>query len=148
MKQFQASSDSALEYAKQASRLAHGRSEEGRVIWLVANAQASQKDWAEAYEAFEQAFEKLLAVSAIDAALVVCDHVRSLLESGQVGEARSRTQTMRTLLEPLAYNPIASAAIRDLLQCEYEGQQLTLPFLLTIKKRIEAGRRVDTRRPK
>ena len=55
---------------------------------------------------------------------------------------------MRTLLEPLAYNPIASAAIRDLLQCEYEGQQLTMPFLLTIKKRIEEGRRVDTRRPK
>lgn len=141
LSQLQGDSQEALRYAQQASKIAIGCFEVGKLQWLIGCAYSDIQSWEEAFEAFDKAFENLQRTSAIDAGLTVCDHVKALLQTGSLYEARAKSQGMRVLLEPLAQYPIASAAIRDLIRCEHEGKQLTIAFVLDVRKRIEKGRK-------
>ena len=136
----------AITYARKASELASNRFEHGKIQWLIASASVDLEAFGDAILAFERAFDDLLETSVVDAGLVVCDHVKVLVQVGKLEEARARAQAARTLMEPLARYPVASAAIRDLIRCEQEGHRLTVTFVLTIRERIEKGRRV-THRP-
>jgi tetratricopeptide (TPR) repeat protein len=136
----------ALSICKQLEQSIRSRFERGKLRWLEGCALADLKRWESSFKGFEEAWSSLFSISPIDAALSACDHVDALLKSGSVAEARARAQTLQKVLEPLKDNLLASAAIRDLLRCEQEGEQLTVAFLSKIKKRIEISRRADARR--
>jgi tetratricopeptide (TPR) repeat protein len=139
--------EKAIDYARKASELASSRFEQGKIQWLIGCASADLEAWEEAFLALERAFDGLLEVSVVDAGLVVCDHVKALLQAGKLEEARARSQAARTLMEPLARYPVASAAIRDLIRCEQEGHRLTVAFVIAVRERIEKGRQAVAPRP-
>ena len=132
--------EKAIMHARLAAEMASSRFEQGKIQWLIASASVDLQAWETAFSAFNRAFDDLLGSSIVDAGLVVCDHVEALLQAGKLEEARMRARTARTLMEPLARYPLASAAIRDLIRCEQEGHRLTVAFVLTIRGRIEKGR--------
>ena len=136
----------ALALASKALSLASSRYEIGKLQWLRGSALAGMREWSKARKAFEEACLNLVKAAPIDAALCACDHVRLLISSGYLSEARLCIAAMRSLMEPLSGNLIASAAIRDLVRSEREGQRLDRGLVLRIVKRIEESRRVDTRR--
>lgn len=122
--------------------------ESNRTVWQDKGcALADIENWGMAHDAFEIATRNLLQAAPIDAALAACDHVRLLLASQKLEEARMRVAEMRSLMEPLAGNVVASAAVRDLVRCEQEGMRLTTSLILRITKRVEESRRADARRP-
>ena len=135
-----------LDFGKKAMSIASTRYEIGKLQWLNGCAYAELSQWAQADEAFSDAQEQLLKPSPVDAALSVCDHVRLLIRSNRIFDARHHIGMMRRLMEPLASNVIASAAIRDLVRSEQEGRQLTLELIQRIAKRVEESRRTNTRR--
>lgn len=139
--------EQALVHFQNARILIRSQFESGKLRWLEGCALADLKRWESSFKGFEEAWSSLFSISPIDAALSACDHVDALLKSGSVAEARARAQTLQKVLEPLKDNLLASAAIRDLLRCEQEGEQLTAAFLLEIKRRIEKSRRAGARRP-
>lgn len=136
----------ALTLASKALSLASSRYEVGKVHWLRASALAGMGEWLRAHRAFEEASLNLVKVAPIDAALCACDHVRLLISNGHLSEARLCIAAMRSLMEPLAENLIASAAIRDLVRSEREGRDLDRALILRIVERIEESRRVSARR--
>lgn len=135
-----------LDFSKKAMSLASTRYEIGKLQWLNGCAYAELGQWAQADEAFLDAQKQLLKPSPVDAALSVCDHVRLLIRSNRIFDARQHISMMRRLMEPLANNVIASAAIRDLVRSEQEGRQLTLELIQRIAKRVEESRRTNARR--
>ena len=137
----------ALEYVEAAQALGNmSRFERGMVSWLEGTLCADVGRWERADEIFGHAFQVLATISPIDAALSVCDHVQALLAATHLDKARERSATTRQLLEPLRHNPVASAALRDLLCAEDDGLKLTVQLVEAIRRRIEESRRVGTRR--
>lgn len=136
----------ALEYCHQVAPMVASRFERGKLNWLEAVILADLQSLESALEKFQQAWDALAETSVIDAALSACDHVEILLRSGSFESARVQSRYLQALLEPLRENPIASAAIRDFVRCEQEGNLLNAAFLAGIRKRLEDSRRIETRR--
>lgn len=136
----------ALELSSRALKLVTNRYQVGKLRWLQGCALADLGQWNEAHESFEIALEQLLRPSPVDASLSACDHVRMLIDGGRIEQARSQISAMRRLMEPLADNLIASAAIRDLVRSEQEGARLTTVLVQRIIRRIEESRRAEARR--
>lgn len=137
----------ALKFIGKALPLASTHYQIGKLSWLQGCILSDLDRWDMAHLAFEDAHNSLIKAAPIDAALAACDQVRLLLASRRIQDARLRIFEMRKLMEPLAGHLIASAAIRDLIRCEREGVRLTTTLILKIKKRVEEGRRIGTRRP-
>ncbi len=137
----------ALDYSVRAAPAVKDHFEFGKMQWLNGCILADLERWDESCLAFEESLDHLLGVAPVDAALSACDHIRVLLAVGRIGEARQHAASMRRLIDPLAGNLVASAAIRDLIRCEQEGQRLTITFLEAIKRRLERGRREIPHRP-
>lgn len=136
----------ALEHCSQARPFATNDYQRGKICWTEACIFGQVTQWDAASEAFALAFQNLCDAAPIDAALSTCDHVKLLIACGRLSEARQQIARMRRLMEPLTGNLIASAAIRDLIRSEQEGNRLSLALIQRISKRVEESRRVDTRR--
>lgn len=107
----------------------------GKLNWMKGNALNDSKS-------LDKAFAKLAPVSPVDASLVACDHARILLEVGDLTKASEVIGVTRRLLEPLREhrNPIALAALRDLICREVDGHQLTVAFIATVSNRLRTSR--------
>ncbi len=133
----------ALELLEQSREFATNQLEQGKLAWVEGGAFSHLGKWQDAFWAFETAIDSLLSVSPVDAALCLCDHVRSLCDAGRLGEAVERAEAMRRIVVPLEdVSVVAAAAARDLLLFDLEGKRrLTTRAILEVKRRIGENQR-------
>ena len=124
-----------------AASFAQAPLEWGQIRWLEACLATQRGELAAAESSFSQSVDHFLPVSPVHAALACCDRIRMHLSAGWLHLARRSAFDMVRLLEPLEPNPIAQAAVRDLVCCRVDGHHLTPAFLEGIRKRIEGCRR-------
>lgn len=125
----------AARFFDEAVPFARTRTDVGKLAWMKGNALKDS-------HILDEAFTKLAPASPVDASLVACDHVKILLETGRIAKASKVIGTTRRLLEPLRMhrNPIATAALRDLICHESDGNQLTVAFITAVASRLRRSR--------
>ena len=131
-------SPEALESVSQASPLASTMVERGKIEWLEACCLADAGRTPEAFEILDRAFENLRTAAPVDAAMLTCDQVRLMLESGKTNEAYQRARAVRRLIIPLEKrDPKIAAAALDLAAVELAAdRRLTLDLVDEVQKRI------------
>ena len=133
----------ALEAAYSAVPLAETQVEKGKLRWLEALCLADLGKNQAARDSFVDAFQRLKDPVPVDAALLVCDQVRFMLEAGMVSAALDQARAVRCLIIPLErLNPRVAAIACELATIELEtGRDVACALVGELKKRIEEARR-------
>ncbi|MCP5113075.1 MAG: hypothetical protein GY953_19780, partial [bacterium] len=87
------------------------------VLWLEARVALAEDDYATAEAALRQAVDVFLPVSPLDAGLASVGLLRALLLQGRAADAHAEAKAMARLVEPLGDNPVAEAALVELVCC-------------------------------
>ena len=108
----------------------------GKAIWLEAEISRREERYDRAESLYEEAIGIYHERSPLDVAVLSVELVRVQLLKGKLGEAYATAKAMTTLLFPLEHNPIAAAAITELIRCALEGRGLTLQLIERVAQEL------------
>ena len=133
----------ALESLSGAVPLAGSSVEVGKLMWLQGRCLGSLDRIDEALGLFHEALDLLSGPLPADAALLVCDQVRLLVERGRHREGLEQARAIRRLIIPLEeQSPRLAAAARDLAAIEIDSsRQALLELIHRIQERVNEARR-------
>ncbi len=136
----------AFDRAKSAARKAREAAEGAEpwvvsgVLWLEAKVALAEEDYSTAEAALRQAVDVFLPVSPLDAGLASVELLRALLLQGRAADAHAEAKAMARLVEPLGDNPVAEAALVELVCCGLESHGLSEKLLDRLSGKLESGR--------
>ncbi len=112
----------------------------GKLLWLEGSIAKQTGRLSEAERFFRDAVATLRPVSAIGSALCTLELVRVQLARGATADAYQTAKATTVLLQPLEDNPVAAAALTDLVRCALTGRGLSQAFLDRVARGLERGR--------
>ena len=123
--------------------------ETGKLEWLQGLCLADLGRGEEALGAFDRALERLMKPLPADAAQLICDQVRFMIEWGMLREGLERARSMRGLIIPLEErSPRIAAAVRDLVAAEIESnREIALKLVVDAQERIRRARQREPAGP-
>lgn len=110
------------------------------VLTLDASISRQGGDYSRAADLLTEALPILHDLEPLDAALTAIDLAKIQLVMGRAVEAYETAKSMTLLLKPLERNPVAAAAITELVRVALTGQGLNATILDRVAKDLAKGR--------
>lgn len=129
-----------LRKARQVAAAGLGRRMLVDVLTLDATISRQNGDYARAAQLLAEALPILHDLEPLDAALAATDLAKIQLAMGRAVEAYDTAKSMTLLLKPLERNPVAAAAITELVRVALTGQGLNATVLDRVAKNLAKGR--------
>jgi tetratricopeptide (TPR) repeat protein len=131
----------AEKFERESATIQWDANAQGRAYWLKAAIAARRQAWQEAADLYEAAGERL-GDQPVDAAMIAAERTRALLHLGRRYEAIAFARQQCHLVIPLEdVNPIAAAALADLIRAGSEGEQtLTLQVVNAVTEGLARAR--------
>lgn len=111
----------------------------GKAIWLEAEIARREERYDLAEDLYEEAIDIYHERAPLDVAVLSVELVRVQLLKGKLAKAYATAKAMTTLLFPLEHNPIAAAAITELIRCALEGRGLTIKLIDHVAQELSQG---------
>ena len=123
--------EAAHNYVRQAKKLSEEMdvSLKVKAVWLEARIIRREGRYERAESLYKEAIDVFRGRSPLDVAVLSVELAQVQLLQQKVVEAYSTAKAMTHLLFPLERNPIAAAAITELIRCALEGRGLTVKLL-------------------
>ena len=128
----------ARDYIRQAQEVSEGldASLQGKAMWLEAQIYRREDRLDHAERLYREAIGVFQDRSPLDVAVLSVELTRVQFLQHKIQQAYATAKTMTTLLFPLESNPIAAAAITEMIRCALEGRGLTLQLIDEVSRKL------------